>query len=170
MIREAQFSEDRRYRYSLTRIWDERSLAPLLGIIGKNPSAADAEKDDPTIFKEIALGQRLGCRGLFKVNMFDYIATDSDDLVKVSDSLRVSEHGLVNAVVAALKEKACSPVICAWGTHSNKWLRAAIAARGDHIRRALLAAGIQPMCLKRNKDGTPAHPLYLAGNQGLQSW
>jgi hypothetical protein len=159
MFKAAQFSEDRKYRYSLTRIWDVMADAPLLGMIGKNPSQADEERDDPTIGKEIALGKRLGCSGLFKVNMYDYIATDSNDLAKISDSLRVSECGLISNIIAMLKKNNCDPVICCWGTHSNSRLRAAIQARGDMIRRRLIEAGLQP--LKKNSDGTPSHPLYL---------
>jgi hypothetical protein len=161
MIKAAQFSEDRKYRYSLTRIWDGASGAPLLGMIGKNPSKADEERDDPTIGKEVALGKRLGCRGLFKVNMYDYIATDSDDLLNISDSLRVSDKGLVANIVQMLVANNCRPVICCWGTHSNSRLKEAIKARGDMIRRKLIEVGLEPMCLKRNADGTPAHPLYL---------
>ena len=167
MFKAAQFSEDRIYRYSLTRIWDENSTAPLLGMIGKNPSKADDVQDDPTIGKEIALGKRLGCRGLFKVNMYDYIATDSDNLLKVSDSLRVSDKGLVANIVQMLKEHNCNPVICCWGTHTNRSLRESIKSRGDMIRRKLLECGMQPMCLKKNADGTPAHPLYLPANLEL---
>jgi hypothetical protein len=164
MIKTAEFSADRKYRYALMRIWEPESTAPLLGLIGKNPSVADAERDDPTIGKEIALGKRLGCRGLLKLNMYDYIATDADELLKLSDSLRLSPEGMVSKLIHRLLEHGCKPVICCWGTHANRGLKDAILNRGDHIRRALVTAGIEPMCLKRNNDGTPAHPLHLPTN------
>ncbi len=43
----AIFSECKKYRYLLWRIWDRSK--PLVMFIGLNPSIADGETDDPTI-------------------------------------------------------------------------------------------------------------------------
>ena len=49
MKKDAILSEDRKYRYVLSRIWDESK--PLVVIIGLNPSTADEKDDDNTIKK-----------------------------------------------------------------------------------------------------------------------
>ena len=43
----AIFSECRKYRYALCRIWDDSK--PYAMFIGLNPSTADETEDDPTI-------------------------------------------------------------------------------------------------------------------------
>ena len=49
MEKSAILSADRKYRYVLTRIWDEAKSTVVF--IGLNPSTADEETDDPTIRK-----------------------------------------------------------------------------------------------------------------------
>ena len=43
----ADFSPDRKHRYSLWRIWDRSK--PLVMFIGLNPSTANESDNDPTI-------------------------------------------------------------------------------------------------------------------------
>ena len=43
----AVFSDCRKFRYALWRMWDEDK--PLVMIIGLNPSTADEKVNDPTI-------------------------------------------------------------------------------------------------------------------------
>lgn len=169
MQMDAKFSDCGKYRHVLTRIWEPESSARLAGLIGKNPSVASSEINDHTIRKEIAFAKAWGCRGLVKVNMYDYIATDSDELLKVSDSLRVSGNGMVSQIVQTLIDYQCKPVVCCWGTHSKGSLASAIRERGDMILRALCAAGIEPMCFRLNSDGTPGHPLRLGYKTKLVS-
>lgn len=167
-IMAAHFSDDRKYRHYLFRQWGLEG--PLAGLIGKNPSIANEKDNDPTITREIAFAKSWGCRGLVKLNMYDYIATDSNELVRISDSLRVSDRNLVKHIIATLKDHQCNPVVCCWGTHANRRLKESILTRGDQIRRALIDAGIQPMCFTTNSDGTPKHPLYMSANTGLMAW
>ena len=56
MEKSAILSTDRKYRYVLTRIWDETK--PTVVFIGLNPSIADEETDDQTIRKCIGYSKR----------------------------------------------------------------------------------------------------------------
>lgn len=58
MDKDAILSADRKYRYVLTRIWDEAK--PTVLFIGLNPSTADEETDDQTIRKCIGYAKRWG--------------------------------------------------------------------------------------------------------------
>ena len=58
----ATFSECRKYRYSLWRVWDE-SL-PFVLFIGLNPSTADEIEDDPTIRRCINFTKEWGYGGM----------------------------------------------------------------------------------------------------------
>jgi hypothetical protein len=51
------------YRWSLTRRW---APGPLLPWCGCNPSRADAEIDDPTIWREMTFAWRWGYGGIIK--------------------------------------------------------------------------------------------------------
>ena len=66
MKKDAILSEDRKYRYVLSRIWDESK--PLVVIIGLNPSTADEKDDDNTIKKCINFSKNWGYGGLYMLN------------------------------------------------------------------------------------------------------
>ena len=51
MQKDAFLSEDRMYRYGLSRVWDKSR--PYVLYIGLNPSTADENKDDPTIRRSV---------------------------------------------------------------------------------------------------------------------
>jgi hypothetical protein len=46
-------------------------------------------------------------------------------------------------------------IIAAWGNHGN-WL-----GRADEVVSRANISGANLHCLRRNKDGSPCHPLYL---------
>lgn len=158
IIRDAAFSPCGKYRYWLTRRWSE---GQLLGIIGKNPSKADAKRDDHTIVKEIALTKFWGYGGFLKLNCYDLIATDSNELIHVTESIACSKFNLIEPLITTLLIHGVKDVLCVWGTHSNRYLAERIRNRGEMLRRRLRDAGFALLCLGRNSDGTPKHPLYL---------
>ena len=61
MESDATISRCGNYRYVLKRTWNDRM--PALGIVGLNPSTADATVDDPTVQEMHQTGPLLGVRG-----------------------------------------------------------------------------------------------------------
>lgn len=61
MKSEAILSVDRKYRYVLTRTWDE--TLPNIMFVGLNPSTADETTDDPTIRRCINFAKSWGYGG-----------------------------------------------------------------------------------------------------------
>ena len=61
MKKDAVLSEDRKYRYLLSRNWDDTK--PTVLFIGLNPSTADEKEDDPTINKCISYAKSWGNPG-----------------------------------------------------------------------------------------------------------
>lgn len=141
----ADFSEDRLYRYSLWRIWDESKL--LVMFIGLNPSTANATTDDATIRRVKSIAANLGYGGIYMCNCFSYISTNPDMLK--SESL---EAMMRNAQIIRRVADSCKEIVFAWGnfdivrkTGTDKKLREAFPnAKALHI----------------NKNGSPKHPLY----------
>lgn len=146
MIKHATISPCGKYRYWLERRWDESK--DYLNFIMLNPSTADAEQDDPTIRKCIGFAKNMGYGGIHVTNLFAYRATDPSDLAKCPSPIGPDNGNFIEAGILS------APVtICAWG--SNK-MAAALAPK-----LAVVLKKCRAMALRINRDGSPAHPLYV---------
>lgn len=143
----AKFSECRKYRYALWRIWDEAK--PLVMFIGLNPSTANESDNDPTIKSVCRIAKSNGYGGVYMMNCFPFISTNPNDLCKL-DRLLENETWL-----KGISEK-CQDVIFAWGNF-------------DVVKKLgtdKYIAGLFPNAkvLGINKSGSPKHPLYCKSN------
>ena len=144
IYKNATFSSCRKYRYSLSRIWDKKKKYVLF--IGLNPSTADEEEDDPTIRRCVNYAKEWGYGGFMIVNLFAYRTTLPSNLKKVKYPVG-SEN---DKYIMTLSKKA-DITVAAWGNNGNLYSR-------DNQVLSLLP---NLMSLKVNKSGQPAHPLYL---------
>ena len=148
----AYLSDDRVYRYSLTR-----DIAPLDGegtvtFIGLNPSTADETADDPTIRRCIGFARRWGFARLKMLNLYAYRATDPRDLYAVDDyPPYATQIGPENDCVIAKVVGGSDLVVCAWGAGS----------RSPNREGQVLDLIAAPHCLGLTKEGQPRHPLYV---------
>ncbi len=147
MKTDAILSEDRKYRYVLSRIWDESK--PTVMIIGLNPSTADETENDPTIVRCIDFAKSWGYGGVYMLNLFGFRATQPKDMFNTKEPI-----GNENDKYIYEYSKICDKVICAWGND------------GDYKNRSkeILSKIENLYYLKLNKTGEPAHPLYLKGD------
>lgn len=129
-------------------------------IVGCNPSTASHDKNDPTIAKEIRFATRWGFDFLDKVNIFDWRSTDPSALHSVVyPASDINEAYIIAAAIRA------QMVVCAWGRDG------ALLARGARTKRILRTRAIGRLCyLRLNKDGSPAHPLYLPEDLDPIEW
>lgn len=142
----AVFSSCRRYRYELWRRWSDD---PICVFVGLNPSTADELHDDPTIRKCVGYSKKWGYGSLCMVNLFAFRATLPQEMLAVTDPV-----GPCNDLTLKRVAVDAGIVIAAWGND------------GGHLRRDKAVIAMLPKlhCLKQNKDGSPAHPLYLRGD------
>lgn len=152
MKKTANISDCRQYRYKLTREWD--SDLPAVCFIGLNPSTADADIDDPTIRRCVNYAKSWGYGKLIMVNLFAFRATEPKDMMNAADPVGSANDGYVDAAVAE-----ADITVAAWGKHGSFMDR----AKGTLRRHG-------PRYLKLNKDGSPAHPLYLKKDLRPQVW
>jgi hypothetical protein len=145
--RGALFSACMRYRYRLWRRWDDR---PALAFVMLNPSTADVLNNDPTV-ERCERRARLGGYGALEVaNIFALRSTDPRALYRTSDPIGPGNNAeILNATRDA------GMVICAWGGHGR------LLQRARDVLMMLRAHGVVPHALDINRDGSPAHPLYL---------
>lgn len=150
VIASAVISECGKYRYSLTRIWDEEK--PIVMFVMLNPSTADGTKDDPTIRRCIGFAKSWGYGGLYVCNLFAYRATNPQELLKVDNPF--GDKNIWHT--RQLMEKV-SVIVCAWG--NGLILKKIINWMGPY---SLIDFAFPKLhFLELSKDGVVKHPLYL---------
>ena len=141
MKKEAILSEDHKYRYQLSRIWDEE--LPSILFIMLNPSIADAKDDDPTIRRVVNFAKSWGYGGVYVGNLYAFRSTDPKGLRDIEDPVGEDNITHVQSLLPLVNK-----VIYAWGHNKNEptWLREMVD---------------KPYCIDVSKKGLPKHPLYL---------
>lgn len=147
----ATFSGCRKYRYALWRIWDDQK--PLVMFVGLNPSTANEAGDDPTIRSVKRLAKSLGYGGIYMMNLFTFVTPYPDELKRCDDPL-----GPADLFLLQVAEK-CTAVVFAWGKFGY--------AEREHAVSSMFP---NAMCLVKNKDGSPRHPLYVKTGTDLISY
>jgi len=143
MKTDAYLSKCRKYRYALWRTWDNSK--PYAMFIGLNPSTANETEDDPTINRCINYSKNWGYGGLCMVNLFAFRATEPSDMKASSKPIGLDNDDWIKKL-----SKDAAIIIAAWGND------------GSYMERSKSVIDMIPnlMCLKINKTGEPAHPLY----------
>jgi len=144
LITDAIISKDQKYRYVLSRIWDDSKQKVM--IIGLNPSTADTINNDPTITRCINFAKSWGYGGVYMLNLFAF-RTHNPKIMLSSDDPVGSEN---DKYLIDYSHK-CDKVICAWGNYGS------YKNRSSEIRLKL--SNLHYLAL--NKSGEPSHPLYL---------
>ena len=141
----AEFSNSRKYRYALWRIWDDKK--PMIMFIGLNPSTANESDDDPTIRRVKRFAYDWGYGGVYMCNCFSYISTNPNYLKDFNTT--VTDNAWIYLFAAK-----CAAKVFAWGNFKIA------EERGKEL------SGFFPeaLCLGKNKNGSPKHPLYIAAN------
>jgi len=141
----AIFSDDRKFRYALWRVWNPRR--PILMVIGLNPSKAGELHDDPTTIRSIVRANGTGFGGLFMANLYAYVSTVPEFLLGDGDFVgELTDYYLKQMIALSGRQ------LCGWGSFPPVIKRAPI----------VLAMIKEPYCLGINADGQPQHPLYVS--------
>jgi len=156
MKKGAILSECGKFRYRLWRRWDE--ALPTLGFLMLNPSTADAEDDDATIRKCIGFATRLGFGAIEVVNLYAYRARHPSDLKAAGYPIGPENDTHIESVAVHI----CDQLICAWGNNARGH------ARVSEVVGQLKGSGVNPLALRLNAGGVPAHPVMLPYSCRLQ--
>lgn len=153
----AVFSEDRSYRYLLTREWAHDK--PLVMFIGLNPSTADEVALDPTLRRCVGFAQSWGCGGFHMTNLFAVRSKDPDVMKAADDPVGPdNDEWLLRAANMS------SLIVCAWGVHGSH------RDRDREVYCMLKKRAHQLWTLGLTKDGHPKHPLYLRADTSLERY
>jgi len=145
-----------RYRYRLSRVWNEGR--PSLPFVMLNPSIADGEIDDPTIRRCMGFARREGLGGIEVANLYAFRATDPETLWEQQDPAGPENEDHLHDIACASAAYGV-PIVCGWGATGGN------SNRPIHIMQL---AGADLVCLGRTKSGRPRHPLYVRGDQPFE--
>ena len=140
----AQISLDGKYRYFLSRRWNE---GKPIAFIGLNPSTADATLDDPTIRRCTRFARDWGAGGLYMVNLFALRSTSPTLLRNVVDPVGPENDEWIERAINGAKI-----VIACWGNGGG------LLGRHEVIRSRYKG---KLNALKITGTGMPGHPLYI---------
>ncbi len=153
----AVYSDCERYRYSLTRIWDE--AGKRVHFVMLNPSTATEVQNDPTVERCERRARALGFGSFTVTNIFAWRDTDPRNMKAANDPV-----GPENDAAILKASDAADQIIAAWGTHG------AHLARGATVEQVLRGLGKPLYHLGLSKAGHPKHPLYIAYTEQPQLW
>lgn len=154
----AVFSECGRYRYRLTRRWDD---GPTLMFIQLNPSTADAKRDDATVRRDVGFATDFGYSGFEALNIYAGRSTDPKQLGAFGDPIGPDNDAYLER--AAAKHDL---IVFAWGRHADPARARAVASRVWHICSQI---GGSVACFGWTANGQPKHPLRLPADTPLQT-
>ena len=139
----ALLSQDNKYRYQLSRIWDGEKQSILFIML--NPSTADAHVDDPTTRRVINFAKSWGYGGVFIGNLYAFRSTDPKLLRYIGDPTGKDNIQHIKTMIGLTNR-----VVYAWGNNEKEpeWLLKSVET---------------PYCIDVSKNGIPKHPLYLKG-------
>jgi len=140
----AVLSNDRTYRYRLTRTWD--TAKPTLAFIMLNPSTADESEDDPTIRRCLGYAEDWDYGSLVVGNLFALRATDPSELRDHGNPVGPENDRHLREIVNDADQ-----VVAAWGTDGGLY---------DREREVCDLLGVDLYALDTTKHGHPNHPLY----------
>lgn len=149
----AVFSPDRRHRYKLWRIWDDR---PPLVWVCCNPSIADEIDLDPTLRRCRKFSSSWGHGGMVILNLFALVSTDPGGLAEHPDPVGPDNDKTIR------HETLGKRVIVGWGTIGGKY--------EERVRQVAQLLPTSVECLRMTKDGHPEHPLYLPSDTQPVLW
>ena len=145
----AQYSDCGRYRYALTRTWDEQAKRVMFVML--NPSKANEITNDPTVERCERRARALGY-GAFRVaNIFAWRDTDPHQMRKAKEPV-----GPDNDAVLLEGADWADHIIAAWGAHG------AHREHGYAMAELLHQTGRPLFHLGLTKAGHPRHPLYIS--------
>ena len=160
----ANFSDDRRHRYSLSRILvGELKFFKRYVVLfcGYNPSTANERDNDPTIRKECKFADNLAATHLIKMNLFAGVATDPNDLAAFDNPIGPGNDVILRAAIAT-----ADLCVAVWGAPKGRK-----ATKVQFLERKAYVQGLASWyCYGTTKDGHPKHPLYLPYRTPLERW
>lgn len=147
------------HRMRLIRQWGPEDFCMFLM---HNPSKADDRIDDPTTLKVCKYARSWGFGGVLIGNLATFVSDTPSDLLSIQNP--IGPYNDSHLTFMALRSRL---VVLAYGQPSKHPL---LQGEGARVEAMLRDNCTTPLAaLKRAKDGSPYHPLYLPDNLEMPS-
>jgi hypothetical protein len=122
--------------------------------IGLNPSIADEHRLDSTLTRIRSFSRALGFNTFHMTNLFALVSTNLRAMIRHPEPIGEDNDSYIRRIAAQQ-----STIFVAWGAHGSH------RDRDREVLDLLTKAGrTDLLCFGINKQGSPKHPLHLAGN------
>ncbi|WP_162525047.1 DUF1643 domain-containing protein [Marinobacter sp. BW6] len=148
---EACLSECGKYRYWLSRIWNESG--DIGAFVCTNPSKATSLLSDTTLSNCNNLAVQWGWGGFYIINIFAYMATNQNDMRAQADP-----NGPKNDEAITSISNTTECVVLAWGNGHR--------SRSNQVLELLSKKKLY--CIKRNTGGGFLHPSRIKSEDYAQ--
>jgi hypothetical protein len=122
-----------------------------LVFIGLNPSTANEERSDPTIRRVSRFAKDNGYGGFQMLNLFTLVSSKPEILLTHPNPLLNANEALEYPALFFVS------AVFAWGAFKQARERA----------KEVIPMFPDALCLGKNADGSPKHPLYVKADQPL---
>lgn len=156
----AVFSDDKQYRYKLTRRWAPGGA--WCTFIMLNPSTATATENDATIRRCIGFSQLWGYQALHVLNLYAHRSRDPKQLLLVDDPVGPDNDRWIKTYTRH-HWRTGDLMVAAWGNNARD-------DRVDEVLRLMGHMRAQLKCLGISGQGAPKHPLRLSGSTPVTPW
>jgi len=145
----AIMSNNNKYRYRLTRIWNDNK--EIVGLIMLNPSKANVLKMDNTIMNisNYLIDRNYG--GMDVVNLYSYMVTKPKNLTEREQEFEDVNDKYIDEVV----NERCMTII-AWGSDNNEY-----KTRKREVENLIISYSSKLKCFKDKMGRLVRHPLHL---------
>lgn len=153
----AVFSECKRYRYELNRIWERNRNRKIIDFVTLAPGSGGANSDDATIRRCKSIAVSLGFGGMTIVNAYGLISNFREfERVPPEIAVGVSNDLFLRSIIGDTK---ITTIVAAWGNHVSQ----------ERKKQVLdVFSGTELWCLAEHQEGFPIHPLNVFGSIELQ--
>ena len=168
----ADFSDCRKYRYTLWRTWNIDK--PKIMFLGLNPSTADEQANDLTLVRVLNFSNSWGYGSLVVINLFARISTSPRLLKSSSNPIGLFNNFELKTNIKDWSENEFCDLWLGWGVNGSfmkrdrnilKDIKKYSEKKMQNFTKAQM-----PLAIGLTKAGHPRHPLYMANSSYLRTF
>jgi len=142
----------------------------MLIFVGLNPSRAGEHRNDPTLRRLMAFGNRWGYHRLVVINLFARISPSPGALRCCSNPIGDRTDAVLQTWMDGWADNRCWDLWLGWGNQGALFQRDQTMLTRLALSLQRRRAGTGPLTLGTTRRGQPRHPLYVPRDKVPTPW